>query len=91
MSKSQLYVKLCILVAVVRCVMHLKGMNMESTCSLTDAEMSAMSSLLVSGDGRGWPCGMCPRPSAVALTGATKAHKSLTGRARTLGRFYEEL
>lgn len=69
MSKSQLYVKLCILVAVVRCVMHLKGVSVESTCSLKDAEMSAMSSLRVSGDGRRWPCGMCPRPSAVALTG----------------------
>lgn len=90
MSKSQLYVKLCFLVAVVRCVMHLKGMNIKSTCSLTDAEMSAMSSLPVSGDGRGWPCGMCPRRDPHGM-GATKAHKSLIGRAVTLGRFYEEL
>ena len=69
MSKSQLYVKLCIFVLVVRCVTHLKGMNVESACSLKDAEMNAMSSLPVLGNGRGWPHGVCPRPLAVALTG----------------------
>lgn len=49
--------------------MHLKGMNVESTCSLKDGEMSAMSSLPTLGDGREWSCGVCACPSAVALKG----------------------
>lgn len=49
--------------------MHLKGMNVESPCSLKDGEMSAVSSLPILGGGRGWPCGVCARPLAVALKG----------------------
>ena len=49
--------------------MHLKGMNVESTCSLKDGELSAMSSLPILGDGREWSCGVCARPSAVSVKG----------------------